>query len=683
MNYPQWFIDELVNEEDKQRAISGKLKSTDIVTFICSRGHIYNQKVGRHIIISRGERWHGCTICGHIDGREKGCETHVKNLKFPQWFINELVNEEDKKRAIQGQLSGTDIVEFRCPSGHIYEKPVNRRIKITSMLEGKGCPICARKKGTEIRKKNKIKNNVFPQWFIEELVNEEDKQRAKDSELSSRDKVEFICEKGHIYRQSVDSHICISSMTKRYGCPICGRERQGISRRENLFKKRSFPQWFIDDLYYGDDKEKASIGNLSSEDTVTFVCSLGHVYNQRVGDHITLSTGLPKYGCLQCAHIESAERAKNQKYNERPNYPEWFINMLVDSDDILKAKNKTLVSTDRVRVKCPRNHIYESLVNSLIAIKSSESLRGCPFCYNTLHRSKDELFIENFITNLGFTVEHSRKVLDSKQELDIYIPEKKLAIEYNGSFYHRTLPKVSGVHAREINYHRDKFYDCKYKGIHLLTIFDVDFHTNQVKILDYLKILLVGGVKIYARKCEIQQITKEEANSLYLQYHLLGPTPIINISYGLYYNNELVSCMSFQKGRYKNNNKPVWCLTRFVTKAGLFIIGGASKLLSQFEEDYNPDVLVSYSDNDYFSGNVYSKLGFSCLGDTGSPRYYWYLNNKELKREQCQLKRLESLYPELYKESENKGNKEDYIMLQLGALKVYRSGHTKWVKLYN
>ena len=72
---------------------------------------------------------------------------------------------------------------------------------------------------------------------------------------------------------------------------------------------------------------------------------------------------------------------------------------------------------------------------------------------------------------------------------------------------------------------------------------------------------------------------------LYDQYHLLGTTTVQSVSYGLFYNNELLSCMSFQKGRYTENNKPAWTLTRFVTRSGYSIVGGASKLLKKFEKE--------------------------------------------------------------------------------------------------
>jgi hypothetical protein len=269
-------------------------------------------------------------------------------------------------------------------------------------------------------------------------------------------------------------------------------------------------------------------------------------------------------------------------------------------------------------------------------------------------------------------------------EIDIYIPDKKIAIEYNGSFWHKTLPQDFCFKPRL--YHNQKFYSCKELGIKLVSIFDVDWEYRKDKVKQYLKDLLLNNIttKIYARKCFVKPINNQEANNMYEQYHLLGRTTIQSLSYGLFFNNELLSCMSFQKGRYKENKESVWCLTRFVTKSGFSIIGGASKLLTCFEKEYKPSILVSYSDNDYFNGGVYSKLGFKCLGDTGSPRYYWFLNNKEYKREQCQLKILSKQYPDLYKESlESKAsNKEDYIMLKLGAKKVYRSGHTKWIKKY-
>lgn len=61
MTYPQWFIDELAYEEDKEKARNGELKSKDFVDFVCPVHGVYNQRVGEHI--SKGERKHGCFKC--------------------------------------------------------------------------------------------------------------------------------------------------------------------------------------------------------------------------------------------------------------------------------------------------------------------------------------------------------------------------------------------------------------------------------------------------------------------------------------------------------------------------------------------------------------------------------------------------------------------------------------------
>ena len=74
-------------------------------------------------------------------------------------------------------------------------------------------------------------------------------------------------------------------------------------------------------------------------------------------------------------------------------------------------------------------------------------------------------------------------------------------------------------------------------------------------------------------------------------------------------------------------------------KDGYTILGGAEKLLKHFEKDYSPKYIRSYSDNDYFKGGIYDRLGFNNAGQC-TPRYYWFLNGVELRREACQLKRL-------------------------------------------
>ena len=95
--YPEWFIDELVHEKCKERDRNGELKTNEPISFKCEKGHIYDQEVKYHIIISSCKKKRGCQICT----KEKNRITKLTNKKdFPKWFINELVNENDKIRSI-------------------------------------------------------------------------------------------------------------------------------------------------------------------------------------------------------------------------------------------------------------------------------------------------------------------------------------------------------------------------------------------------------------------------------------------------------------------------------------------------------------------------------------------------------------------------------------------------------
>ena len=273
-----------------------------------------------------------------------------------------------------------------------------------------------------------------------------------------------------------------------------------------------------------------------------------------------------------------------------------------------------------------------------------------------------------------------RQILDGK-EIDMYYPEFNIGIEYNGSAYHASLNGIYGDKPKL--YHRDKFLQAKEQGIHLISIFDVDWENNQEKIKMYLRSLFTKQKRFFARKCEIKPISKELADTFTDMYHIQGRTRQNSINYGLYYNDELYAVMSFGTLRLKKTQDGEYELHRYCVKDGYTILGGAEKLLKHFERDYSPKYIRSYSDNDYFLGGIYERLGFENSGQC-TPRYYWFLNNQEIKRERCMLKHLKIQYPELLAKAyeTNAPNKENFVMVQLGARKVYRSGNTKWEKTY-
>lgn len=588
-----------------------------------------------------------------------------KKVVYPEWFLSEIADEATRIRFAEGGGKKSEKIMFRCSKGHPdYCQLVKNHIT-TKMEPRHRCPLCA--------KENQIKF-VVPSWVIDDIAKPEDKERMSTCVCSSNEHFLFSCIKcAAVYDQRLRYHFIGKRM-----CPSCTRKHCGESYRKTMSERRKpYPQWFVDELVNDEDKQRALTGELSGTETVLFRClsDENHPnYTQIVKGHICISTGAHRNGCPECRYIKSSKH-RSDFYRAVRKFPDDLYDDVCKESDKELLRNCSLTYNDKIEFVCHScGRVYKQMIKDHIRGKR------CSKCAGKISDSEIELgnFIKSFYS--GEVVYNSREVL-GKCEVDIYIPEYKIAIEYNGSFWHRAFPQ--GFGSKDKLYHFNKFVDCKNKGIRLISIFDVDFCFKKTALAGYFSDLFGTRISVYARKCTVHEISYDSANALYEKFHLLGKTTNISVSYGLFFENELISCMSFQKGRYKDCNGSVWCLTRFVTKTGYTVIGGASRLLHQFENTHKPISLVSYSDNDYFTGNVYEKLGFTRMGFTKTPRYYWYLDGIEYKREQCQLKNLSKLYPDLFKEA-NKvvGNKEDFIMSSLGAYKVYRSGNTKWLKLY-
>ena len=108
---------------------------------------------------------------------------------------------------------------------------------------------------------------------------------------------------------------------------------------------------------------------------------------------------------------------------------------------------------------------------------------------------------------------------------------------------------------------------------------------------------------------------------------------IIKIKLGAFYNNELISVMTFGKGNISKGSKPkenVWELNRFCSNSSYHIPGIASKLLTYFKRNYQWKEIFSYADKRWSNGNLYNKIGFDLVGETGPN--YWYIQNSMFKR---------------------------------------------------
>ncbi len=255
---------------------------------------------------------------------------------------------------------------------------------------------------------------------------------------------------------------------------------------------------------------------------------------------------------------------------------------------------------------------------------------GVELIYPDRGVSGKEKEVLDFIKSLTGNVEENTKKIIPPFELDIYIPDFSLAIEYNGDYWHSEEYKPK-------DYHINKTNMCKARGIQLIQIFEHQWLEKSEIFKSVIANKLGFSDKIYARKCKVVEL--KDCKEFLETNHLQGNCPS-SIKLGLTYNDELVSLMTFGKPRF--NKSYEYELIRFCNKLNTSVVGGASKLLKYFETKYKPKSLVSYANLQWSDGGLYNQLGFT-YSDTSTPNYWWIRNNKLLNRYQCQKHKLKDL----------------------------------------
>ena len=286
------------------------------------------------------------------------------------------------------------------------------------------------------------------------------------------------------------------------------------------------------------------------------------------------------------------------------------------------------------------------------------------------HKSSSlEIELFNFVNkNNDNNIRSSRKIIIGL-ELDIYLPDLKLAFEFNGLYWHNELFK-------DKNYHLNKTELCESKGIQLIHIWEDDWIYKQ----DIVKSMILNKLgktpnKIYGRKTIIKEITDNKiVREFLIKNHLQGFIGS-KVKLGLFFENELVSLMTFGKRRVamgkKSTNDGEYELLRFCNKLNTNVLGGASKLFKYFINNYNIEEIITYADRSYSNGNLYKQLGFKYNGKT-LPNYYYIINRKREYRFKFRKSNL-------IKEGYSSNKTEHQIMVDRNIYRIYNSGNLKFI----
>ena len=278
---------------------------------------------------------------------------------------------------------------------------------------------------------------------------------------------------------------------------------------------------------------------------------------------------------------------------------------------------------------------------------------------NYSHSSKDERDLVKFVKSIycDEIIENDRKTIFPK-ELDVYIPNKKVAIEFDGLYWHST------EHQKNKNYHLDKTTMCEKKGIRLIHVFEDEWKFKQNIVKSIISSSLgIYERKIFARKCEVKEIGDREFRNFCDKNHIQGEC---NSSerLGLFYEGELLQCVGFGKSRFtKNENE----LIRMVTKLNTQVIGGFSKLMKHYGKD-----CISYVDRRLFNGDGYLSSGFKKIS-VNKPNYYYTKKFERFYRMNFTKKNIAKKFPKEFDESLT----EEQNMEKLGYYRIYDCGTIK------
>lgn len=455
--------------------------------------------------------------------------------------------------------------------------------------------------------------------------------------LSSNDVVTIICPKHGKFEKLAKKHLL------GQGCQQCSLE----NKKDNL-------EIFIEkaNAVHSHKYDYSESTYVRSKDQITIKCNIHGKFTLRTSDH------LQGIGCPQCKLNTNIEHIKNN-FIEKSNI---IHNNKYNYDNVNYINNNT-----KVTIVCPTHGDFEQTPSNHLQGK------GCSKC--VINISKQELEICEYLDllNIQYIQSYRPKFLNG-QELDIFIPDYNLAIEYNGTHYHHSsstsLIKFFQCTSKPKDYHFNKWLSCRENGIVLLSIYDFYWKNNTKKdiLKSKIKHYLQLDKKIYARKCIIKEISNVQAKEFYQENHIEGSGMLYkeSKSYGLYYNETLYMCVTIGKFYDQSNKNFKYKVQRICTLKDYTVVGGISKLnkfLLTLYPKYSYQITLSSGGTSLIATNKYNIL---------NPRYFW-VNPKTLEyfhRNYCQKHLLEKHFkiPLLDNDTETS------YMEKLGYLKVYDNG---------
>ena len=413
----------------------------------CSKGHSW---ISSPNVMSRGVQCPYCSGLYPIKGETDLKTTNPEYLQIWNFEENEKlgIKPENVKRGSKTK------VFWKCEKGHTWLAPISR---VT--IENRGCPYCTNQKVLKGYNDFATKAvNILSEWNYK-------KNTVKPDEVyySSTKKIWWICSKcQNEWQASI-----ISRVAKNSGCPECASKKWRQTQLKKQIKNEgsfaeNYPELLKEWNYEKNNKLNINPNHYVSKSSksVHWKCKYGHEWEARISSR----TRYKGTGCPICANKTILQGFNDFKTLQPVLMKEWDWKR---NNEIQIFPNATSChSSKKAWWICPIcNNNYQATISHRV------NGTGCPICAAEMKTSFGEQAIYYYLAKDLKT--YNRYNLNGI-EVDIYIPELKLGIEYDGELYHKGEQAVK----REKN----KYEKLKEYEIYLIRVKE-NFKNN--KLIEY------------------------------------------------------------------------------------------------------------------------------------------------------------------------------------------------------
>lgn len=459
----------------------------------------------------------------------------------------------------------------------------------------------------------------------------------------------FLCTNGgkpHTFEKVVSAMVA-ADKKGNLGCPICSGFQivEGIndfkSRQPNKVKYWDYEKNTVDPSTVG----------WNSEEKFYFKCPNGHSFK---ADPSHLRRYENTTGCPYCSGHKLAVGEK-----DLATMCPWVLKYWDYELNEFKPGEVSAKSNKYAWFKCTNcGKSYKQLIYAV-------ALQGCCHCEDCRHKnySKAEKEICEMIKSWGFEVEEGKNILGGSQTFDIYVPSKRLAIEYNGLYWHSEKIRP------DPEYHVNKLVGCAQNNIDLLYIWEDEYRDKKDIVVRMLKnkLGISDDEKVNARDCAVQEIDYDLCSRFLDLYHIQGKTS------GTWYVGLIEEDCLAAVGVFEKYEETDVLLKRYCTSCS--VRGGFSKIISYIEKKVKPTGIYTFSDNCISDGSLYKNNGFVAVGSV-TPDYKYLVGGTRKHKFNYRKDRFKTDPTLEYEE----GLTESELAELNNLTRVYDAGKIKWYK---